>query len=84
MEIIIVTFYVYVLEKNLSCNRHLLSLKKMQLQIEMSYNILYLSQQTSGFTAEVKAKAEYHRFLIGKNGSSIRKVGSYKSLGEQA
>ncbi|XP_061189597.1 vigilin-like [Saccostrea echinata] len=31
-------------------------------------------KQTSGFTAEVKAKPEYHRFLIGKNGSSIRKV----------
>lgn len=31
-------------------------------------------KQTSGFTVEVKAKPEYHRFLIGKNGSSIRKV----------
>ncbi|CAC5382186.1 Vigilin [Mytilus coruscus] len=31
-------------------------------------------KQQSGFTAEVRAKPEYHRFLIGRNGSNIRQV----------
>ncbi|KAK3104810.1 hypothetical protein FSP39_010756 [Pinctada imbricata] len=31
-------------------------------------------KQASNFTAEIRAKAEYHRFLIGRAGSNIRKV----------
>jgi hypothetical protein len=31
-------------------------------------------QKESGFTAEVKAKAEYHKFLIGRGGANIKKV----------
>lgn len=31
-------------------------------------------KQVAGFTAEIKAKPEHHRFLIGKNGANIRRV----------
>ena len=31
-------------------------------------------KQVAGFTAEVKAKPEHHRFLIGKNGANVRRV----------
>lgn len=31
-------------------------------------------QQTKSFTAELHAKPEYHKFLIGKGGGNIRKV----------
>lgn len=31
-------------------------------------------QQTRSFTADVRAKPEYHKFLIGKGGGKIRKV----------
>lgn len=31
-------------------------------------------QQQSSFTAEVRAKPEYHKFLIGRGGANIRKV----------
>lgn len=31
-------------------------------------------KQISSFSVEIKAKPEHHRFLIGKNGSNIRKV----------
>lgn len=31
-------------------------------------------KQVTGFTAEVKAKPEHHRFLIGKNGGNVRRV----------
>lgn len=31
-------------------------------------------QQTKNFTAELQAKPEYHKFLIGKGGGNIRKV----------
>ena len=31
-------------------------------------------QKESGFTAEVKAKPQYHKFLIGRGGANIRKV----------
>lgn len=32
------------------------------------------SQELSSFTAEIRAKPEHHRFLIGRGGGSIRKV----------
>lgn len=32
------------------------------------------SQQTKSHTAELRAKPEYHKFLIGKGGGNIRKV----------
>ena len=31
-------------------------------------------QKESGFTVELKAKPEYHKFLIGRGGANIRKV----------
>lgn len=31
-------------------------------------------KQISGFTEEVRAKKEHHKFLIGKNGANIKKV----------
>ncbi|XP_013393954.1 vigilin [Lingula anatina] len=31
-------------------------------------------RQTHGFTAEIKAKPDFHKFLIGRNGANIRKV----------
>jgi len=36
--------------------------------------MLYLFQEISSFTAEIRAKPEHHRFLIGRGGASIRKV----------
>ena len=33
-----------------------------------------VSQKESSFTAEVKAKPQYHKFLIGRGGANIRKV----------
>lgn len=33
-----------------------------------------LPQQTKSHTAELRAKPEYHKFLIGKGGGNIRKV----------
>lgn len=35
---------------------------------------MIFSQQTKSFTAELHAKPEYHKFLIGKGGGNIRKV----------
>lgn len=32
------------------------------------------AQQTKSHTAELRAKPEYHKFLIGKGGGNIRKV----------
>lgn len=37
-----------------------------------SFNVPF--QQTKSFTAEIRAKPEYHKFLIGKGGGNIRKV----------
>lgn len=34
----------------------------------------FLRQQTKSHTAELRAKPEYHKFLIGKGGGNIRKV----------
>lgn len=34
----------------------------------------FLWQQTKSHTAELRAKPEYHKFLIGKGGGNIRKV----------
>jgi len=31
-------------------------------------------RQLASFTAEVRAKQQHHKFLIGKNGASIRKI----------
>lgn len=31
-------------------------------------------QQTKSFTVDIRAKPEYHKFLIGKGGGKIRKV----------
>lgn len=31
-------------------------------------------KELSSFAADIKAKAEFHRFLIGRGGSTIRKV----------
>lgn len=39
----------------------------------MSSKIIF-PQQTKSFTAELHAKPEYHKFLIGKGGGNIRKV----------
>lgn len=40
------------------------------------YNWLkhFCSQQIKSHTAELRAKPEYHKFLIGKGGGNIRKV----------
>lgn len=35
---------------------------------------LAVELQQNSFTAEVKAKPQHHRFLIGKNGANIKKV----------
>lgn len=43
--------------------------KAKQQLIEMSNE-----RQQSSFTAEVRAKQQHHKFLIGKNGASIRKI----------
>jgi len=43
--------------------------KAKNLLVEMSNE-----KQENGFTVEIKAKPEYHRFLIGKNGANIKKV----------
>lgn len=34
----------------------------------------YFFQQTKSFTVDLRAKPEYHKFLIGKGGGNIRKV----------
>lgn len=34
----------------------------------------FFLQQTKSHTAELRAKPEYHKFLIGKGGGNIRKV----------
>ena len=31
-------------------------------------------QKEAGFTAEIRCKSEYHKFLIGRGGSNIKKV----------
>uniref|UniRef100_A0A665W5G2 Vigilin n=1 Tax=Echeneis naucrates TaxID=173247 RepID=A0A665W5G2_ECHNA len=36
--------------------------------------IIFFFQQTKSHTAELRAKPEYHKFLIGKGGGNIRKV----------
>lgn len=36
--------------------------------------MIFFPQQTKSFTAELHAKPEYHKFLIGKGGGNIRKV----------
>lgn len=43
--------------------------KAKNILVEMSNE-----KQENGFTVEIKAKPEYHRFLIGKNGANIKKV----------
>jgi len=43
--------------------------KAKKILIEMSNE-----KQLAGFTTEIKCKVQHHRFLIGKNGASIRKV----------
>lgn len=43
--------------------------KAKNLLVEMSNE-----KQENGYTVEIKAKPEYHRFLIGKNGANIKKV----------
>lgn len=35
-------------------------------------------KQLSSFSAEVRAKVQHHKFLIGKNGANIKKVGYIK------
>lgn len=39
-----------------------------------SVSEILFQQQTKSFTAELQAKPEYHKFLIGKGGGNIRKV----------
>ena len=36
--------------------------------------IIFLLQKVSSFTAEVRAKPEYHKFLIGRGGANVRKL----------
>lgn len=38
------------------------------------FSFTFLWQQTKSHTAELRAKPEYHKFLIGKGGGNIRKV----------
>lgn len=40
----------------------------------LSSSKILFPQQTKNFTAELQAKPEYHKFLIGKGGGNIRKV----------
>lgn len=40
----------------------------------MLFSPTFLWQQTKSHTAELRAKPEYHKFLIGKGGGNIRKV----------
>ena len=47
--------------------------KKQQTSSACDRNCLPF-QKESGFTVEVRAKPEYHKFLIGRGGSNIRKV----------
>lgn len=35
---------------------------------------LTTEKQLSSFSAEVRAKVQHHKFLIGKNGANIKKV----------
>jgi hypothetical protein len=39
---------------------------------------LSTERQLSGFTAEVRAKPQHHKFLIGRNGVNIKKVSMIK------
>lgn len=39
-----------------------------------TYSVNVFPQQTKSHTAELRAKPEYHKFLIGKGGGNIRKV----------
>ena len=41
---------------------------------DLFLNLVFFSQELSSFTDTVKAKSDYHRFLIGRGGASIRKV----------
>ena len=38
------------------------------------HTTVYLPQQVNNFTAELQAKPEYHKFLIGRGGANIRRV----------
>lgn len=50
---------------------------KAQLLEMASHNEKQLAErQLSSFTAEVRAKPEFHRYLIGRGGANISKVGS--------
>lgn len=40
----------------------------------MTFSFPFPAQQTKSHTAELRAKPEYHKFLIGKGGGNIRKV----------
>lgn len=35
---------------------------------------MFVFQQVSNFSVELKAKPEYHKFLIGRGGANIRRV----------
>lgn len=37
-------------------------------------------QQMSSFTNEIKAKAQYHKFLIGRGGANIRKARTFEDI----
>lgn len=41
---------------------------------------LSTERQLSGFSAEVRAKPQHHKFLIGRNGVNIKKVRDYQEL----
>ncbi len=40
----------------------------------MSFDLNIVFQKESGFSAEVRAKPEYHKFLIGRGGANVRKL----------
>lgn len=44
------------------------------LYIDMFHGCLDFFQQTKSYTVDLRAKPEYHKFLIGKGGGNIRKV----------
>ena len=48
--------------------------KKQLLEMASDSEKQFAEKQLSSFTAEVRAKPEFHRYLIGRGGSNISKV----------
>lgn len=45
------------------------------LSLLLNGHVLHAFQVQSNYTIDIKCKPEYHRFLIGRGGANIRRVG---------